>query len=289
MGEEKDIWIRERLHPDFEHATRASKLLYEKKSHYQLIQIYETNIYGKMLVLDGAVQTTEKDQHYYHEMIVDLPLLLLGCCQKALIIGGGDGGALRAALEHNIEEAWLVELDEEVIKVSQNYLPEISRGAFNDSRTRIVVMDGFLFLKDKQDFFDLIVVDSPDPVGEAEKLYSDEFYSLLKRALKNGGAVAGQAGSPWLQPALCHTIKKGLEKHFKYVNFYAGFVPSYPGTYWLYYLATDAFDPKETALRRFAGKLAEESHRYVFLNADYIQACFSLPEWVKRTLETGEW
>lgn len=289
MGEEKEIWIRERLHPDFEHATRATRLLYEKKSRYQLIQVYETNLYGRMLVLDGAVQTTEKDQHYYHEMIVDLPVLLADSCEKVLIIGGGDGGALRAALDHNVKEVWLVELDEEVIKVSQEFLPEISRGAFNDPRTRVIVMDGFLFLKDKHGFFDLIIVDSPDPVGEAEKLYSDEFYSLLKRALKNGGVVAGQAGSPWLQPGLCHTIKKGLEKHFKHVNFYTGFVPSYPGTYWLYYLATDAFNPKESAARRFAGGSVQGSHQYYFLNADYIQGCFSLPEWVRRTLETGEW
>jgi spermidine synthase len=289
MKEEKEIWIRERLHPDFEHATRAKRLLYEKQSRYQLIQVYETDIYGKMLVLDGAVQTTEKDQHYYHEMIVDLPVLLMGNCERALIIGGGDGGALRALLSHNVKEGWLVELDEEVIKASREHLPEISQDAFDNPRARIVIMDGFLFLKDKQNYFDLIVVDSPDPIGEAEKLYSDEFYALLKAALRDGGVVAGQAGSPWLQPSLGQRIKKGLEKQFKFVSFYTGFVPSYPGTYWLYYLATDAFDPKEIAVDTLAIRVAENPEKYLFLNVEYIHACFSLPEWVKRTLETGDW
>ncbi|MCX7831482.1 MAG: polyamine aminopropyltransferase [Actinobacteria bacterium] len=286
---EEGLWIRERLHPDFEHATRAIKKLYEKQSNYQLVEIYETEIFGKMLVLDGAVQTTEKDQHYYHEMIVDLPFLLKGDCKRALIIGGGDGGALHAMLSHNVEEAWLVELDEEVIEASKKYLPEISKDAFYDERSHIVVMDGFEFLKGKKNYFDIVVVDSPDPIGEAEKLYSDEFYLMLKDSLRNGGVVAGQAGSPWLQPSLGHRIYKGISKHFKYVNFYVGFVPSYPGTYWLYYIATDAFDPREVATETLAERIKNENNRYLFLNAEYIHACFSLPQWVKETIEKGEW
>lgn len=285
----EELWIRERLHPDFEHATRAVKKLYEKKSKYQLIQIYETELFGKMLVLDGAVQTTEKDQSYYHEMIVDLPFLLKGECKRALIIGGGDGGALHAMLMHDVEEAWLVELDEEVIEASKKYLPEISKGAFNDERTHIVVMDGFEFLKGKKDYFDMVVVDSPDPVGEAEKLYFYEFYSMLKESLRNGGVVAGQAGSPWLQPYLGHRIYTGIKSHFKYVNFYVGFVPSYPGTYWLYYIATDSFDPSKVAVETLAQRIQNDNNRYLFLNAEYIHACFSLPQWVKQTIEIGKW
>lgn len=286
---EKEFWIRERLVPDFEHATRAKELLFEKKSRYQLIQIYDTDIFGKMLVLDGAVQTTEKDQHYYHEMIVDLPFLLKGGCRKALIIGGGDGGALRAILNYDVEEAWLVELDEEVVEASRKYLPEISKGAFDDPRTRVVIMDGYEFLKDKKNYFDIIIVDSPDPIGEAEKLYSDEFYIMLKEALTDGGIVAGQSGSPWLQPYLGHRINIGLQKQFKYVNFYIGFVPSYPGTYWLYYLATDSFDPKEVAVKTLAERVGEDPDRYFFLNPEYIHACFSLPQWVINVIKKGEW
>lgn len=285
----EEIWIRERLHPDFEHSTRAVKLIFEKRSKFQLIQIYETEIFGKMLVLDGAVQTTEKDQHYYHEMIVDVPFLLKGNCSKSLIIGGGDGGALHAMLSYDVDEAWLVELDEDVVNASKTYLPEISKGAFEDKRTRVVIMDGFEFLKNRFDYFDIIVVDSPDPIGEAEKLYSDEFYSNLKKALKKDGVVAGQAGSPWLQPYLGHKIYTGIKNHFKYVNFYVGFVPSYPGTYWLYYIATDAFDPREVAVETLSKRVHENQDRYLFLNAEYIHSCFSLPQWVKRVIEKGEW
>lgn len=287
--EANEIWIRERLHPGFEYSTKAKKLIFEKKSPYQLIQIYDTDIFGKMLVLDGAVQTTEKDQNYYHELVVDLPFFIKGSCKRALIIGGGDGGALHAILTHDVEEAWLVELDEEVIKASKKYLESIHKGSFKDERSRVVVMDGFDFLDEKKGYFDIIVVDSPDPVGEAEKLYSDEFYRRLKSSLKVDGVVAGQAGSPWLQPSLSYRIKQGLEKQFKFVRFYTGFVPSYPGAVWLFYIATDAFDPAEVAVEVLAKRIEHEEEDYLFLNAEYIHACFSLPQWVKKVLETGEW
>lgn len=287
--QEREIWIRERLHPDFEHSTRAKNLIYEKKSSYQLIQIYDTEIFGKVLVLDGAVQTTEKDQQYYHEMIVDLPFLLKGRCERALIIGGGDGGALHAVLSYNVEEAWLVELDEEVIEASRNYLAEISKGAFDDRRSKIVVMDGYEFLKQKEGYFDIIIVDSPDPIGEAEKLYSQAFYAQLKKALRPDGVVAGQAGSPWLQPWLSQRINEGIKEHFRFVSFYSGFVPSYPGTYWLYYIATDAFDPKAVAVETLSERIKQTKSNFVFLNPDYIHACFSVPEWVKKVIENGVW
>jgi spermidine synthase len=287
--EEKEIWIRERLHPDFEYSTRARKLIFEKQSPYQLVQVYDTDIFGKILVLDGAVQTTEKDQNYYHELVVDLPFLIKGSCERALIIGGGDGGALHAILTHDVKEAWLVELDGDVIEASKEYLADIHKGSFEDKRSRVVVMDGFEFLEDKKGFFDIIVVDSPDPVGEAEKLYSDEFYQRLKSALKENGLVAGQAGSPWLQPALSCRIRQGLEKQFRFVRFYTGFVPAYPGAVWLFYIATDAFDPAEVAVDVLARRIEHEKESYLFLNAEYIHACFSLPQWVKKVLETGEW
>lgn len=208
-----DGWIIEQLTPFFKSGIKTDELIFEKQSRYQLIQIYQSEVFGRVLVLDGAVQTTQKDEHCYHEMLVSLPFLLHGQVKRSLIIGGGDGGALRTMLEMGTAEAWVCELDEEVIKACQTYMPEISDGAFDDPRTNLVLKDGFEFLSEKEGYFDLICVDSPDPVGEAAKLYSSEFYRRIKNALAPGGVVACQSGSPWLQPDLARAVYNGLSQH----------------------------------------------------------------------------
>ncbi len=287
--EREEIWIRERLHPDFEHSTRAREKLVEFASKYQKIEIFDTDIFGKLLTLDGAVQTTEKDQAYYHELLVGIPFLLKGNVDTSLIIGGGDGGALHAMLSFGVKEAWLVELDEDVTRFCSKNLPEISSGAFDDPRTHTVFMDGFEFLSQKINYFDAILVDSPDPIGEAEKLYSDEFYRRIKASLKEGGVVAGQSGSPWLQPELGHRIKEGLVNHFKYVAFYYGFVPSYPGTCWLFFFASDLIDPFKVEENLIAERFNSCSSEFEYLNSGLVKSVFHLPEWIKKSLETGVW
>lgn len=282
-------WIREKLNPDFEHATRTRKLIIEKNSKYQKIQVFDTDIFGKMLVLDGAVQTTEKDQHYYHEMLVGIPVLLKRDIEKALIIGGGDGGALRAMIELGVSESWMCELDETVVQICNRYLSEISNGSFSDKNTKLVFEDGYKFLNKKKDFFDAIFVDSSDPIGAAKKLYSPEFYKRIKSSLKDEGVVACQSGSPWLQPDIGKAVFNGLGKYFKYVSPYLGMVPSYPGVAWLYTFGSDFIDPKKYSVKEIKKIMNSSDYEFKYLTEDIVKTAFNLPKWAENTIKKGEW
>lgn len=281
VGLAVDGWVIEQLTPFFKSGIKTDELIFEKQSRYQLIQIYSSEAFGKVLVLDGAVQTTEKDEYCYHEMLVSLPFLLHGGVKRSLIIGGGDGGALRTMLEMGTSEAWICELDVEVIEACQTHMPEISAGAFNDPRAKLVIKDGFEFMAEKEGYFDLICVDSPDPVGEAEKLYSSEFYRRVKHALAPGGVVACQSGSPWLQPDLGRAVFAGLSENFRYVLPYYGLVPSYPGVVWLFTFASDTVDPLAANPPVPAGmKIIDENN---------LKSFFRVPGWIKQVVKSGEW
>lgn len=274
-------WVVEQLTPYFKSGIKVERLIFEKQSKYQLIQVYQSEVFGKVLVLDGAVQTTEKDESLYHELLVSLPCLLHGRVKRALIIGGGDGGALRTMLELGAEEAWMCELDEEVVKACRTYMPEISQGAFDDPRVNLVIGDGFEFLEEKRGYFDAICVDSPDPVGEARKLYSREFYRRVKLALAPGGVVACQSGSPWLQPELAKAVNEGLKASFTWVYPYYGLVPSYPGVVWLFTFASDEIDP--------SSRDAAAEGRFKVLKSENMKSFFNLPGWIEQVINKGEW
>lgn len=273
----EEYWIRERLIPDFEQGIRAEKLLFSKRTPYQFIEIYDSSIFGKMLVLDGAVQTTEKDEGYYHEMLVAVPVIYHGMVKKALIIGGGDGGSLRRLLSFPVDEAWMCELDREVTEACRTYIPEISEGAFDDPRARVVFEDGYDFLVKYQSYFDVIIVDSPDPVGEAAKLISEEFFQIVSQALKQEGIFVCQSGSPIFHKEENAFIRKRLSKFFKYVFPYLGHVPSYPGVIWSYTFASNRVNPLEIDEKTLLNRMAWSNLKYEYLTAEYAKSCFSLP------------
>lgn len=287
--EGKDIWIRERIIPDFEQALKAKKLLRAKKTHFQYIEIYETGLFGKVLVLDGAVQVTEKDEHCYHEMLVGLPLILHGKVRKAAIIGGGDGASFKRLLSFPVESGWMCELDPEVVEVCREHLKELSAGAFSDSRANIVFEDGFKFLSRHTNEFDAIIIDSTDPVGEAEKLISDEFYSLVKKALKSDGIFSCQSGSPWLQPREASAINNRLKRYFANVFPYLGHVPSYPGGLWLYTLASDRVTPHKISTAEIERRTKTSNLEFKYLTPILAKSCFILPECIRKAVEGGVW
>lgn len=198
-----------------------------KKTPYQKLEILDTYQYGKVLVLDGIIQTTEKDEFFYHEMMVHVPLLYHKNPKKILIIGAGDGGVLEEVLKHPVKEAWMVELDKEVIEVSKKYLRSICKNAFEDKRSKVFIEDGLKFIKKFKDYFDVVIIDLTDPSGPSKLLYSPKFYRDVSLALKKDGIVLTQSGAFPTMVTGIRFIKKNLEKVFPFVKMHLGVVPAY--------------------------------------------------------------
>ena len=196
---EKQVVV-ERLYEDYAQSFTVSDLLFEVKTEHQHLEIYQTPALGRVMLLDGVVQTTEKDEYIYHEMMVHVPLFAHPNPKRVLIIGGGDGGILREVLRHpNIEHVTQVEIDQSVIDMCKKYFPNHSNGAFDDPRAHIVIDDGKEFVANCIETFDVIISDSTDPIGPGEVLFTSDFYADEKKCLNPGGIMVAQNGVPFLQ------------------------------------------------------------------------------------------
>ncbi len=218
------------------------------KTRFQNLEVYETDSFGRVLLLDGLVQTTERDEFFYHEMLVHPAMTSHPGPETVLIIGGGDGGALREVFRHRVAGATLVEIDEAVIETCREYFPGLA-SSFDDPRASVEIADGNDFIRESKDKFDVILVDSSDPVGPSVILHQRRFFAALKKRLKPGGVIAAQAGSPVFH--LDHLKRKAafLKQLFRFSAYYWGPVPTYPGGYWCYAFLSDKIDPLN-ALRR---------------------------------------
>ncbi len=237
-----DDWLEERLN-NYGQRYRIKKLLYKERSPFQEIEVVETWDWGAMLLLDGAVQTTERDEFIYHEMLVHPPLLLHPAPRKVLIVGGGDGGVLRHSLQHPVEEIYMVEIDEKVLEVCEKYMPSIAGDSLRDERARVLIEDGFAFLEEGGLKFDIIIVDSTDPIGEAKKLFSRRFYQLAYNALEKNGILVTQSGSLFYQPQLLRDVYYKLSSLFPHLAVIMMLVPTYPGVVWTATLGSKLYDP----------------------------------------------
>jgi len=231
-------WVVDIVGAGFGQATQIEDILYDHRSPFQHIQVATSARYGRMLILDDAVQTTERDEHIYHEMLVHLPMATHRNPHRALIIGGGDGGALEEVLKHPVQTVTMVEIDREVVEVSRTYLPSIAGAAFEDRRGRLLIADGIAFVRDGEEQFDVILVDSTDPTGPGLALFSEEFYRSCARRLAPAGLLAVQSGSPLFQRELMASVAHHLAAIFPVVVPYWAAVPSYPGTLWSFTLAS---------------------------------------------------
>ncbi|QRM35957.1 polyamine aminopropyltransferase [Microvirga sp. VF16] len=222
-------WFHEKLYEH--HAQRLSidTTLYHWRTEFQDVLIFENAIFGKVLVLDGVVQLTELDNHIYHEMIAHVPMAAHGSARHVLIIGGGDGGTLKEVLKHPVERVTLVELDGEVIDLSRRYLPKVSDGAFADPRANVLVMDGTRYIAETQEKFDVIIIDSTDPIGPGEPLFTAAFYRACRTRLRPGGMIVVQSGAPFFQPKELETVCGRLAASFAGVRPYLAPVPTYAG------------------------------------------------------------
>jgi len=251
-------------------------VLYEGRSEFQRIEIVRTRDYGRALFLDGLLQTTERDEFYYHEMLVHPALSCHPRPSKVLVVGGGDGGALREVLKHPVVKAWLVEIDARVIEACRRHFPWL-RAALKDPRAELAVADGNVFIEEVRETFDVILVDSSDPVGPSTVLHEEGFYRKLKARLNPGGIIAAQAGSLMLHLD-SHALKSVfLKKLFRHSGLYLGPVPTYPVGMWCYDFLSDAVDPLAPRRMRVPKGLR-------FYNADVHRAVFALPNFLRDRL-----
>jgi len=216
------------LWPGESFSLEYEKELVHKKSEYQDLVIFQSKSYGKVLVLDGAIQVTERDQFSYAEMISHVPLFAHPNPKSVLMIGGGDGAAICEVLKHkDLEFIDWCEIDQLVKDECKEHFPQY-RLAFEHPKINHVVQDGFVYLKTKENTYDVIIVDSSDPIGPAESLFQQEFYHLLKKSLKPGGLVCSQAESIWLHLEIIQNLKKAVEPLFTYWSYSQILVPTYP-------------------------------------------------------------
>jgi spermidine synthase len=195
-------WVDETLHPHFRCSLLADRVLYENRTDHQHLIIFDNSTFGRVMMLDGVVQLTTKDEFVYHEMMAHVPLFALGeHAKRVLIVGGGDGGVMREVLKHKgVERVVLCEIDKTVIDISKEFLSEISRGAFDDRRVEVVITDGVRYVAETAERFNAIIVDSTEPVGPAAVLFTREFFEGCASCLSRPGVLITQNGLPFLHP-----------------------------------------------------------------------------------------
>jgi spermidine synthase len=226
-----DSWINETLYPDWGQRFLVARELARVKSDFQDIAIFESASHGRVMVLDGVIQITEADEFVYQEMLAHVPLLAHGAAENVLIIGAGDGGVLRRVLQHgNVKRAVMVEIDGEVIRLSKEFLPKIAGDAWTDKRADVIVGDGIDYVRRAPDgAFDVIIVDSTDPIGVGEVLFTDEFYRNCARILTSRGLIVNQCGVPFMQAGELRDTSARRRKFFPHVTAYIAAVPTYVG------------------------------------------------------------
>ncbi len=278
------MWCFETLYPDIKLGLKG-KLVYKKKTPYQDLRIYQTQRFGKLLLLDGAIQTTEKDEFIYHEMLTHTAMFSHPQPKKVLIIGGGDGGVLREVLKHKVKKVYLVEIDKEVIEVAKKYLKSIPENSFEDPRVEVIIGDGALFVKNTEEKFDVVIIDSPDPVGPAKVLFSKKFYKDVFEVLEENGIMIRQTGSTILQEDELKDNVKILNKVFPYVWVHLIATPTYIGGFFSLTIASKKVDILDIDVEFLEKRFKILKNKTKYYNPYIHIASSILPEYVRRKVE----
>jgi len=276
-----DVWFTEKHEDKQGISLKVKEILYNGESEFQKIDIIDTEAYGRVLLLDGLVMTTEKDEFFYHEMISHVPLLAHPCPEKVLIIGGGDGGTIREVLKHpSVKEVTLCEIDKAVIDVSREYLPSIAC-CIDDSRVKIHIEDAVEHIKRKKNSFDAVLIDSTDPLGPGVGLFTEEFYANVRESLRGNGVMAAQTESPVTCQKEFKLINSLLNKVFSVVKPYFAPVPTYPGGNWSWTFCSKGLQP-EINNESLAIEIEKTSKYY---NREIYKAVFAVPNYVKNMMD----
>ncbi len=263
---------------------RIDKLYFESKTDHQHLMIFHNAQLGRVMTLDGVVQTTEADEFVYHEMMAHVPIIAHGAVQRVLIIGGGDGGMLREVLRHPVERVTQVEIDRAVVDMAIEYLPNHSAGAYEDPRLDLEIADGMDYVRGCGDSFDVIIVDSTDPIGPGEVLFSNDFYGLARARLTDGGVIVTQNGVPFFQPDELQTTRRRLGRHFADCSFYCAPVPTYYGGFMTFGWATDNPALRQLTANELQGRFDALDIATRYYNPAIHQASFALPQYVLNAL-----
>jgi spermidine synthase len=264
-------WFSERYSDNLQLSFRVKDQLMSVKTDYQRIDVFDTYDYGKLLAIDGTVQMCEYDEFVYHEMITLVPLhFTREQPKKALIIGGGDGGVAGQLNKAGVNDITNVEIDSQVVQVCERFFPGLT-SIFRKPGVKLLIKDGIKYLRETREKFDIIMVDSTDPEGPAEGLFSKKFYEDARNKLNEGGVFVTQSGSPYYQPKAIKMAFEGLSSVFKHVRPYTAFIPTYPSGFWSFTIAYDS-DVDEPETTPFSGK---------YFNNDILRGCFLLPQFVK--------
>lgn len=273
------LWFTEKQTEHFGITAKVERTLHTEKTDFQQLDLFETAEWGNMLTLDDMVMTTQKDEFVYHEMMAHIPLFTHPDPKHVLVVGGGDGGVIREVLKHpEVEKATLVEIDGKVIEYSKKFLPEIA-GALENERVEVKVDDGFMHIAQSEAAYDVIMVDSTEPVGPAVNLFTKGFYSGISNALKDDGILVAQTDNPWFKADLIQQVYKDVKEIFPVTRLYTANIPTYPSGLWTFTMGSKTHDPLNVSEERF-----HELDTKYYTN-ELHQASFVLPKFVKDLTE----
>lgn len=280
-----DLWFSEPHTPDVKMSIRVDRQLHSEQSEFQRIDIFESKEFGRFLTLDGLMMLTEKDEFIYHEMITHVAMASNPEIKNVLVIGAGDGGTVRELARYDtIEHIDMVEIDERVVEVSKEFLQQTAC-SLDDPRVNIVYDDGLRFVRRKENCYDLIIVDSTDPFGPGEGLFTSEFYGNCFNALTEKGILVNQHESPYYadDAKAMQRAHKRIKEFFDVCRVYQAHIPTYPSGHWLFGFASKTIDPLTADIEKW-NSLGLKTRYY---NTDLHRGCFAIPNYVKELLENA--
>ena len=283
-----ELWYTENHTDNVKFSIRVDKHLKSAESEYQRIDIFESKEFGKILTLDGYLMVTEKDEYIYHEMITHIPMAVNPDIKNILVIGAGDGGTVRELTRYNhVENIDMVEIDEMVVEICREYLPQTA-SRLSDPRVHIFYQDGLRFVRSKENEYDLIIVDSTDPFGVGEGLFTKEFYGNCYKALKDDGILVIQHESTFYA-SYSNSMKRAhsrIKSTFPIALVYQAHIPTYPSGHWLFGFASKKYDPRSDLKSEWWNSLGIKTKYY---NTILHTGCFAIPNNVRDQLrESGE-
>lgn len=285
-------WFIEYTSPTQAHMHGIERFIYSGKTRYQEVEIADTEAFGRCLILDGKIQSSEKDEFIYHETLIHPPLLLHPDPRKVMILGGGEGAVVREILKHPpVERVVMCDIDQEVVRLCQEYLPGWNDGAFQDSRVELVFADARKYLEDTRETFDVIIGDLSEPLDDSPSylLFTREFYQTVKERLGREGVIALQSGSFILNLLQCHgAVCNTLSLVFPFVCPYSSFIPSYDAT-WGFVLASKGLDPAGLTLEEVDRRLEERGIQGLrYYDGETHRHMFSVPRHIREAMEKDQ-
>jgi spermidine synthase len=275
-----ELWVTEYQTPALGFTCKITETLKVEQTDFQHLAVVVTEQFGRMLLLDGMVMTTDIDEYVYHEMITNVALNSHPAPASVLIIGGGDGGALREVVKHPmVKRATLVEIDDRVIVASREFFPQLA-SSFDDPKSLVVVDDGIEYIKQRKNEFDVIMIDSTEPIGPAVQLFSADFYRECWAALKDDGMLVAQSESPFFNADVIKMAYAGINQVFPITKLYLASIPTYPSGLWSFTIGSKQYDPEQIINKPVNG--------LKYYNEGVHQAAFKLPGFARNIIKANE-